>query len=169
MERVLRQRLRNGAFSAVSPTRSRNMSAIRGAGNLSTEQRLRMCLVRAGIGDWVVRPDNLPGKPDFFFATASLAIFVDGCFWHGCPDCGRIPKTRRSFWALKLERNQARDKRTTASLRAQHVSVLRIWECQLRDDRRGTMRRITQALARCANHLSRADRLRRQPDARARS
>ena len=165
MERVLRLRLPNGTFNDVPVGRSRNMAAIRGEGNFSTEQRLRMCLVRAGLRGWLVRPQNLPGKPDFFFPVASLAVFVDGCFWHGCPNCSRIPKTRRPFWSLKIQRNQARDKKTTASLQARRVSVLRVWECQLRNDPHKAMRRITRALDRCVDHLSRANRRHQQRDA----
>lgn len=54
-----------------------------------------------------MHPNGLPGSPDFPFQT--LAVFVDGCFWHGCPKCGHLPKTRRSFWQMKIERNKKRE------------------------------------------------------------
>jgi DNA mismatch endonuclease Vsr len=155
MEQVLKERLPGGTFNAVPTARSRNMAAIRGAGNVSTERRLRMNLVRAGVRGWVVRPSGMPGKPDFFFSVASLAVFVDGCFWHGCPNCGHTPKTRRAFWSLKIQRNQARDKRTTASLRARGIAVLRLWECDLREDPRRAIRRISHALDQRVHHLNR--------------
>jgi len=90
-----------------------------------------MILVRAGISGWRLLPPDLPGKPDFVFPDASLAVFVDGCFWHGCPKCYHRPSTNRKYWDAKVERNKARDKRLRAKLRRSGWSVIRIWEHEL--------------------------------------
>jgi DNA mismatch endonuclease (patch repair protein) len=133
MERLLKSRLEDGKFR-VSPERSRSMAAVRGQGNKTTELRLQMGLVRAGISGWTTQRRDLPGKPDFFFAAENLAVFVDGCFWHGCSRCGHIPKTNTSFWALKLERNKLRHRKVAKLLNKRKISTLRLWEHQLREE-----------------------------------
>ena len=110
------------------------MAAVRGHGNKTTEARLRLGLTRGGVRGWRVRPRGLRGNPDFLFPDARVAIFVDGCFWHGCPDCGHIPRTNRPFWTAKIERNRERDRRTTKGLEADHFRVLRFWEHELTGD-----------------------------------
>lgn len=107
------------------------MAAIRGKHNKSTELVLRMALVRSKISGWRLQAADLPGNPDLFFKSKRLAVFVDGCFWHGCPRCGHIPKTRRLFWKTKIMRNRQRDRSTTRDLRKKGVAVLRIWEHEL--------------------------------------
>lgn len=131
MERTLRKHLPGGVFEGVSPIRSRAMAAVKSHGNKTTEVRLRLALVRGGIRGWKVRPNGFPGNPDFVFPKARTAVFVDGCFWHGCPDCGHIPRTNRSFWAAKIKRNRARDRTVTAQLQASRFHVLRFWEHEL--------------------------------------
>lgn len=128
MERKLKRKLKKGVFSNVPPLRSKIMGAIRGKNNKSTELKLRMALVKAGIKGWVLHPSDIFGKPDIFFVKEKLAIFVDGCFWHGCKSCGHIPKTRSAFWRAKIERNQARATLVKSNLRRQSIKVLRIWE-----------------------------------------
>jgi len=126
------------------------MSAIRGKNNKTTEIALRMALVRSGISGWTCHPMTLPGKPDFFFKRRRLAVFVDGCFWHACPKCGHLPKTRSDYWQAKLAINQARDRRKSRLLRESGYRVLRIWEHQLKT-RAGTLHaieKIKQALSR---------------------
>jgi DNA mismatch endonuclease (patch repair protein) len=133
MERALRAHLPGGKFEGTTPQRSRTMQAVRGTGNRTTERRLRLGLVRAGAKGWKVRPVGLAGKPDFFFASRKLAVFVDGCFWHGCPRCGHLPRSNSAFWKAKIERNRERDKRTSANLREQGISVVRFWEHELQN------------------------------------
>jgi DNA mismatch endonuclease (patch repair protein) len=108
------------------------MGAIRSKGNKTTELRLRMALIRAGISGWKLHDRSLAGTPDFSFVRAKLAVFVDGCFWHGCSRCGHTPKTRSAFWTAKFERNQARDIRTARQLRKQGFKVIRFWEHQIK-------------------------------------
>lgn len=131
MERYLRLKLRGGGFGKVPLHRSRAMGKIRGKNNRTTEIRLRYALVRAGIAGWCLHPP-MPGRPDFYFVQEKIAIFVDGCFWHGCPRCGHIPKTNREFWRAKIERNQERALKWDRLLRNDKILVLHMWECDLK-------------------------------------
>ena len=114
-------------------TRSRIMRAVRSGDNKSTERRLRSSLAGAGIRGWKLRPSYLPGKPDFAFETEHLVVFVDGCFWHGCPDCYRRPNSSQDYWDAKVRRNAERDKANVAALEKMGWRVLRIWEHELAD------------------------------------
>ena len=133
MEQALRKYLPGGVFEDVSPSRSRAMASVKDRGNKTTERRLRLGLVRGGVRGWKVRPKGLRGNPDFLFPDAHVAIFVDGCFWHGCPDCGHVPRTNTTFWAAKIERNRQRDRTIVEQLEAKGFRVLRFWEHELRD------------------------------------
>ena len=128
--------------------RSRLMSRVRGQHNESTELRLIALLREHRITGWR-RGAPLPGKPDFVFRAHQVAVFVDGCFWHGCPRHGRVPTSHVGYWAPKLARNAARDRSVTRALRASGWTVLRVWECALARSRAGrTVARIARALGR---------------------
>ena len=131
MERALKEALPNGEFEGRTLQRSKAMQAVRGSDNRTTERRLRLALVRAGIQGWRVRPKGMIGNPDFFFPAKNLAVFVDGCFWHGCPRCGHLPRFNAVFWKTKIERNRVRDERTVLTLQEQGFRVVRFWEHQL--------------------------------------
>lgn len=131
MERALKKYLPKGRFDNIGTVRSRTMAAIRGKGNRTTEVTFRMVLVRCKIRGWSMHK-NLPGRPDFYFKQKKLAVFLDGCFWHGCNRCGHTPKTRSEFWRVKIARNKARDRKTAIILREIGVSVIRAWEHQLK-------------------------------------
>lgn len=107
--------------------RSEVMSHIRGKGNKDTELALIAIFRRHGITGWR-RHQKLFGKPDFVFRRARVAIFVDGCFWHGCPKHQKTPMTNRAFWARKLAANKARDSLVNRTLHVQGWLVIRIWE-----------------------------------------
>jgi DNA mismatch endonuclease (patch repair protein) len=93
-----------------------------------------MALVRAGIRRWSVSLScKIPGRPDVYFPELPLAVFVDGCFWHGCPQCGHVPRTRADFWREKFRLNRERDKRVGLELTRQGIYVLRVWEHEVRD------------------------------------
>lgn len=77
-----------------------------------------------------------------------VAVFVDGCFWHGCPKCSTSPKTNRAFWDRKRETNMARDKRVTRQLRRQGWKVIRIWQHSLKKSPNACLTRIRRALTR---------------------
>ncbi|MCW5965218.1 MAG: very short patch repair endonuclease [Bryobacterales bacterium] len=127
--------------------RSRNMSAIRSKGNRSTEVAMRLRLVRAGIRGWRIQPKDVDGRPDFVFDSAGLAVFVDGCYWHGCPRCYRAPEQNSLYWQEKIARNQARDQRVSSRLRHQGWSVMRIWEHTLKKKPAEAMDRLRRKLA----------------------
>ena len=113
--------------------RSRRMSAVRSKGNRSTEQKFRLALVRRGIDQWTMHPRFVAGVPDFFFPKQKLAIFIDGCFWHGCPICKRpLPRTHKSYWSNKIESNIERALRINRKLRLEGYKVVRIWEHTVR-------------------------------------
>lgn len=112
-------------------TRSRTMRAIKSRGNRSTEARLRASLVRSGVRGWKLHDVSLSGTPDFAFHKKRIAVFVDGCFWHGCPMCYRRPHSSQGYWDAKMHRNQARDRRVDARLKDEGWSVIRVWEHSL--------------------------------------
>jgi DNA mismatch endonuclease, patch repair protein len=78
-----------------------------------------------------MNPTDVCGKPDFVFSTERVVIFVDGCFWHGCGACMRLPSTNTDYWVSKIARNRKRDRTVTAKLQSEGWKVLRIWEHQL--------------------------------------
>src|SRR5712691_6435935 len=131
MERKLREKLIGGKFENVSITHSKRMGAIKGKGNKTTERLFKMMLVRAGLTGWKVNPRGIVGNPDVYFSISRVAVFLDGCFWHGCPECGHIPRTNSPFWQAKIQRNQERDKQYTDRLEASGIHVVRIWEHEL--------------------------------------
>lgn len=143
----MKQHLPGGVFGDVKPKHSRRQSAVRGRGNKSTEMRMRFALVRAGVRGWTMNPKEVPGRPDFFFPLERVAVFVDGCFWHGCLACGHYPKKNSAFWRAKIERNRERDQQTSQKLRDAGYTVLRFWEHELREDLAGRVRRVAAALS----------------------
>ena len=127
--------------------RSEVMGRIRSSGNRETELALAKILRRHGFTGWR-RQAALFGKPDFTFRADRVAVFVDGCFWHGCPKHGTRPRHNRGFWERKLNRNRARDRRVNRALRAEGWRVLRIWEHELaRGNEARLVGRLRRALA----------------------
>ena len=110
--------------------RSEVMGRVRSRGNKSTEVAMARLLRQFGLAGWR-RHLDLPGRPDFAYRREKVAIFVDGCFWHGCPKCYRRPKSNQKFWDRKVLQNQARDRRVNRLLRAKGWKVVRVWEHQL--------------------------------------
>ena len=128
--------------------RSALMAKVRGRGNLTTEQALAKLLRTQGWSGWrrqqVVRGRAAGGerfqvRPDFVFVARRLAIFVDGCFWHGCPRHGTRPRGNAAFWRGKFRRNQVRDRRDTRRLGRAGWKVLRLWEHELKPKARSAL------------------------------
>ncbi len=113
--------------------RSDIMSRVKGRGNVATELRLIRIFRENKITGWR-RHLPLVGNPDFVFPKLRIAVFVDGCFWHGCPHHGSIPATNRRFWVRKLERNKTRDKVVARALKKKEWQVFRIWQHELRQE-----------------------------------
>jgi DNA mismatch endonuclease (patch repair protein) len=87
------------------------------------------------------------GRPDISYGRQHLAVFVHGCFWHGCPKCQKtIPKTNTAFWSAKFELNRRRDAMNVKELRSNGWSVITIWECELQSDARGCVARVLREL-----------------------
>ena len=144
--------------------RSEVMSRIRGRGNKDTEVALAKLFRRHKITGWrrqvqiVTSPRPSPHssdergegvkvRPDFVFSKLKLAIFVDGCFWHGCPRHATQPKSNRTFWKNKFARNIARDRLVNRILRSANWRVLRIWQHELaRRNESRLHRRLVQLL-----------------------
>lgn len=109
--------------------RSYCMSRIKGK-NTKPETALRKALWRLGFRYRV--KSQLPGKPDIVFPSLKTVVFVDGCFWHKCPDHYIHPKTRADFWKIKIEENVERDKKIDARLEHLGWLVIRVWEHEIK-------------------------------------
>jgi DNA mismatch endonuclease (patch repair protein) len=113
--------------------RSRCMANIR-AKDTKPELLVRRYLHRAGLR-YRVHGTDLPGRPDLVFASRRACVFVNGCFWHGCPHCKnglhRVA-SNDAYWRPKAEANRLRDERNQAELAASGWTVVTIWECEVR-------------------------------------
>jgi DNA mismatch endonuclease, patch repair protein len=145
--------------------RSEVMSRILSRGNKETEIAFMSILRKHRIKGWrrhhllmltsshdrsghhAVRSQRV--QPDFVFRDIKLAVFVDGCFWHACPEHGTRPTGNRTFWQNKLESNQARDRFVTGQLQRRNWKVLRIWQHQLRHGER-VAAQVKRAIAQIA-------------------
>lgn len=104
-------------------------------GNRRTDTRMealvRKLLHRKGLRfrkDFLIRTDGVKARPDIMFTRLRLAVFLDGCFWHGCPEHGTTPRVNQPYWSAKLARNRSRDELVTRSLEDAGWRVLRMWE-----------------------------------------
>ncbi|TVQ31071.1 MAG: very short patch repair endonuclease [Phycisphaeraceae bacterium] len=113
----------------------------------SCEFLLRSALHTRGLRYSLRR--KLPGSPDIVFSRARVAVFVDGCFWHGCPQHCRRPSSNTKYWHAKIDRNMARDARVNGELEALEWRVVRLWEHEVR-----------RSPARCAARIERMVRMR---------
>jgi len=113
--------------------RSRVMSKIRSK-NTKPELLLRKFLWHHGFKGYRIHNENLPGKPDIVFTKKKIAIFIDGCFWHGCPICYIEPKTNRDYWLPKIRNTIKRDKKQQKELESAGWVVIRIWEHDIKKD-----------------------------------
>ncbi len=116
---------------ATTPERSRTMSRIRSTGNKSTELRMIQLFRSTGIKGWR-RHWPVTGRPDFAFPSVKIAVFVDGCFWHGHTCRIVVPKHNADYWKAKIQTNRKRDRRVVQLLRSKGWSVYRFWECSLK-------------------------------------
>jgi DNA mismatch endonuclease (patch repair protein) len=119
------------------------MSHVKSSGNRSTEACLISVLRANRITGWR-RNQSLCGKPDFVFPSRRVAVFVDGCFWHGHPTKCRMPEDNRDYWEAKLARNVARDRSVNRILKEEGWKVVRIWEDSV--TKASTVRRLRKAL-----------------------
>ena len=135
--------------------RSAVMARIRSRGNQATELALVRVFRALRITGWQrhvpIRNSqfgirNFRVRPDFVFPKLRLAVFVDGCFWHGCPKHATQPKGNAAFWRKKFAANRTRDRLVTRTLRRAGWRVLRIWEHELARKREATLvKRLARA------------------------
>ena len=130
-------------FSKVK--RSLVMATIRSSGNQGTELVLARLFRTHRVTGWR-RKQRILGKPDFVFLHQRVAVFVDGCFWHGCQWHCRMPKSRGHYWGPKIARNRSRDREVARKLGRQGWYVLRIWEHSLKKPA-SILRRLQAVLA----------------------
>jgi DNA mismatch endonuclease (patch repair protein) len=123
--------------------RSRNMSRIKSK-NTKPEVILRKLLYSRGYRYRIQY--ILPGKPDIVFVKKKIAIFVNGCFWHGHENCreSHVPKTNSKFWEDKILKNKARDFKNINKLKEDGWNVLTFWECNLEKDPENEIRKLKQ-------------------------
>lgn len=122
--------------------RSYCMSRVRDR-DTKPEIRLRKALWAKGLR-YRVRY-CLPGKPDIAFPGKKIAVFVDGCFWHGCPVHFKLPKTNSAFWGKKIQNNIQRDQEVTRQLSDNGWTVIRIREHEIKDDLDWVVKKIQNA------------------------
>lgn len=120
------------------------------ARDTSPELALRRALWASGIRGYRTHTKGIPGRPDVAFKRAKVAVFVHGCFWHGCPEHSHLPKSNSAFWKAKFERNRARDARKEADLLAAGWTVLTFWEHEVASDLARAVRLVKAAIARRA-------------------
>lgn len=110
------------------------MQAVKGKG---TKLEKRLCAMLAGMGirGWKKNVQGVVGKPDVAFPNLKIAIFVDGCFWHGCPECRRkLPATNRMYWRKKIRRNVELGQTYNEQLKNDGWTVIRVWEHEIGSD-----------------------------------
>jgi len=122
------------------------MSLFRSRGNEATELRLIEIFREFHITGWL-RNQPLFGKPDFIFRRERVVVFVDGCFWHGCPKCYKRPSSNQEFWDTKITNNRKSDRRVSRELRREGWKVVRIWQHRLNKSA-VIANRVNRALAR---------------------
>jgi len=114
--------------------RSRIMASVKSRDTKSTELKFISLLKEKGITGWR-RNYPLTGKPDFVFPLFKITVFIDGCFWHGCPRHCRMPSSNVNYWNTKIEKNKIRDKKITKALKMKGWQVIRIWEHEIKTGR----------------------------------
>lgn len=124
------------------------MSRIR-AKDTAPELALRKALRSLGHTGYRLHYAKAAGRPDIAFVGRKVAVFVHGCFWHGCPYCAlRRPKSNTEFWTQKLNANKERDARKALALRKAGWQVITVWECRVMKDAERQALRVARSLAR---------------------
>lgn len=122
------------------------MSRVRGK-DTGPELMLRRALRSLGVGGYRLHWRRAPGRPDLAFPRHRLAVFVHGCFWHGCPRCRLpLPKSHTGFWREKIRRNRERDARKLRELWKEGWKAIVVWEHEVRRDPVSCARKVASAL-----------------------
>lgn len=140
----------NFSFSRMSDNlspedRQKTMRAVKGKGT-KLEKRLWAMLAGMKLGGWRKNPKNIIGNPDIIFTEQRIAVFIDGCFWHGCPHCQKkLPISNKEYWERKIKRNIALAQMHNEQLTCEGWVVIRIWEHEMTDSTE-IRKRIRRAL-----------------------
>jgi len=118
--------------NTASKERSRIMRAVKSKDS-KIEVKVRSALWRLGFRFYKNKND-LPGKPDIAFPKKKLVIFIDSCFWHGCPEHLRRPNSNQEYWNAKIARNRNRDFEVNAIYQNMGWKLLRVWEHELKKE-----------------------------------
>ena len=117
------------------------------------EKRLRSTLWQMGFRFRIGY--RLPGKPDIVFSRQRVVVFVDGCFWHGCHEHWRLPKSNTVYWSGKIAKNRMRDLKTSRELVKQGWRVIRVWEHETMPDIDKPARLISSVLKKSSSSPAR--------------
>lgn len=116
--------------------------------NTKPELTVRKMLRDLGYPGYRLYWNKVPGHPDIAYPGRKVAIFVNGCFWHRCPLCNLpYPKSNKSYWIPKFERNVERDKREYDALLSMGWTVVVIWECEIKKTPDAVVNRLKNALS----------------------
>jgi len=126
--------------------RSEIMKANKPKGNKSTELKLIQLFKQLGLKGWRRNYKIVGIRPDFVFRNKRIAVFADGCFWHGHNCRNLTPKQNSEYWQKKIENNRIRDKQINERLERKRWKVIRVWECELEKNPQKVMRRINRFL-----------------------
>lgn len=129
----------------ISGARRRNVMRSIKSRDSSLELAVRSYLHRRGLRFRLY--SSLPGRPDIVFKSANLVVFIDSCFWHGCPQHCRMPHSNTSYWTAKIARNKRRDEIVNSSYSSTRWKVLRFWEHEIIADLERCGRIIQDAYA----------------------
>lgn len=133
--------------------RSLIMARVRSRGNQSTELALARAFRKNQVRGWrrhkAISLGQAGGfvRPDFVFVAERVAVFVDGCLWHGCPKHARIPSSNRRYWVAKVRRNVKRDRAKDRLLRSLNWRVIHIWEHSVSKAKCRSVQRVQALLA----------------------
>jgi DNA mismatch endonuclease (patch repair protein) len=137
------------ADTVTKQKRSEIMSMIKGS-NTKPEIIVRKYLFSNGFR-FRLQDKSLPGRPDLKLTKYNCVIFVNGCFWHGHPNCKifKMPRTHKKFWQSKIESNIKRDRKNLRELRKLGWRVIVVWECRLKvkDKERNLQKLVDKILA----------------------
>lgn len=133
------------ADTVTKADRSRIMRQIKSK-NTACEVLLRRALWTSGLRGYRIHVADIPGTPDIVFTKRRVAVFIDGCFWHGCPTCCRIPSTNQDYWLAKISSNKTRAEKVNKQLADEGWVVIRVWEHEVHQDLKGCLDKIATAV-----------------------
>lgn len=122
--------------------RKKIMSSIK---SVRTKPELKLKKSIMGLG-FSYQPKKIIGKPDFFNKKSKVAIFVNGCFWHGCPKHFKMPKSNISYWKEKINKNMERDKNNMQMLKFNGVKVIYFWEHEINKDIQLCVKKLSELI-----------------------